>query len=280
MSEFPPVARIRENWVRVERRLRSGRANAIALNWMWVAAFVIAGLVLVIVTAILCDARLIAWTALGPPPVRGFFTWITRFGMSDWLLIPSGITVIVVALGDWRRVSRVDAAAWWEIGSFAAVFFVVVAVPGLATDIIKPVVGRFRPDFVTDGAFAFAPFSFGGYAHYSFPSGHATTMGAVAILAAFAPSVITIPIAAVATTIAISRVMIGVHFPSDVVAGGLIGAGIGYLMLRFAAAAGILFVRRPSGAIRARFGALRHLIRRKGGIGRLFAALWSALRGG
>jgi undecaprenyl-diphosphatase len=236
-----------------------------------------AGIALAVLTGWLFDARVIAWTETLPPAVHGFFAWSTRFGQSDWLLIPAGIIVIAIMLGDWRGVSRVNAAAWWEIGSFAAVFFVVVAVPGLVTDIIKPVVGRFRPDFVHEGAFAFAPFSFGGYAHYSFPSGHATTMGAVAVLAAFVPNAVTIPILSATAIVAISRVMIGVHFPSDVVAGALIGAGVGYLILRSMAEAGIVFVKRGDGSVRGRFGVLRRVMRGRAGLAALFPALWTAL---
>ena len=247
------------------------------MDWGRFAAIVAVGLVLVIFTAIFYDARVIAWTETAPSGVRGFFGWVTRFGKSDWLLIPTGIIAVVVALGDWRRVSRTNAAAWWEIGTFAVVLFVVVAASGLATDIVKPIVGRFRPDFVPEGAFAFAPFSLGGYSHYSFPSGHATTMAAVAVIAAFVPSVVTVPIVIATALVAFSRVMISVHFPSDVVGGALIGIGVGYFILRVMADAGILFVRRPNGMIRARFGVLRRLRRRKDGLAGLFPALWTAL---
>ena len=148
-----------------------------------------AGVALIVLTGFLFDARVIAWSRSLSPTTHGVFEWITQWGQSDWLLIPSGIVVIVVILGDWRRVSRANAAAWWEIATFAAVLFFVVAATGLTTDIIKPIVGRFRPDYVTHGAFAFAPLSFGGYANYSFPSGHATTMAAVAVIATFVPGV-------------------------------------------------------------------------------------------
>ena len=277
MTAIDPAERLRANWARASRRLRAARAKRAPVDWRRFAILVAGGIALVVLTAVLFDARVIAWTETLSPGVHGFFAWSTRFGQSDWLLIPAGMIVIVVVLGDWRGVSRVNAAAWWEIGSFAAVFFVVVAVPGLVTDIIKPIVGRFRPDFVQEGAFAFAPFSFGGYAHYSFPSGHATTMGAVAVLAAFVPSVVTIPILIATAIVAISRVMIGVHFPSDVVGGALIGAGVGYLILRWMAEAGIVFVMRPNGAIRGRFGVLRRVRRGKDGLAALFPALWIAL---
>lgn len=277
MTEFVPVTRLRANWARAASRLRAARGRRVPVDWPRIAILFAAGVVLVVLTGWLFDARVIVWTETLPPAVHGFFAWSTRFGQSDWLLIPSGFLVVVVTLGDWRGVSRVNAAAWCEIGSFAALLFVVVAVPGLVTDIIKPIVGRFRPDFVHESAFAFSPFSFGGYAHYSFPSGHATTMGAVAALAAFVPNAVTIPILIATAIVAISRVVIGVHFPSDVVAGALIGAGAGYFILRGMLEAGIVFVRRPDGSIRGRFGVLRRLRRGKDGLASLFPALWVAL---
>jgi len=206
------------------------------------------------------------------------FERATRLGQSDWLLIPAGIVVVLVTLGDWRRVGRVYAAAWWEIASFAAVLFVVVAGSGLVTGIIKPIVGRSRPDYLHDGVFAFTPFSVGGYANYSFPSGHATVMAAVAVMAVFVPSAVTTPIVIVAGIVAISRVMIDVHFPSDVVGGALVGFGVGYVILRLMADAGILFINRRDGSVRSRFGVLRRL-RRRHGLSGLFPALWIALGG-
>jgi len=64
---------------------------------------------------------------------------------------------------------------------------------------------------------------------FSFPSGHTMTAFAVAIpLALFFPTW-TIGLLFCAFSVAISRILLGMHFLSDVVAGALIGAVIGYL---------------------------------------------------
>jgi undecaprenyl-diphosphatase len=279
MDEFNPFQRLRTNWTLFARRLAAARRRQPPVDWRRVGLIVAGGFALVIFVAILYDARVIAWTRTMPGAVRSFFAWATRFGQSDWLLTPTGVIVVVVALADWRRVSRVHAVAWWEIATTAGLLYVLITVSGLVTDIIKPIVGRFRPDFVEHGAFAFAPFTFGGYPHYSFPSGHATTMAAVAILVAFVPSLITTPIVVAAAIVAISRVMIDAHFPSDVVGGALIGLGVGYVVLGAAARAGIVFAERADGNVRGRFGVLRRLSRRPGGLVGLLPALWIALGG-
>jgi undecaprenyl-diphosphatase len=270
------LTRVRTNWEFAAKRLRGAQTRLPPIDRRRALFLVVAGVALIVLTAFLFDARIIAWSRTLSPTTHGVFDWITQWGKSDWLLIPSGLVVIVVILGDWRRVSRANAAAWWEIATFAAVLFVVVAATGLTTDIIKPIVGRFRPDYVTHGAFAFAPLSFGGYASYSFPSGHATTMAAVAVIATFVPGIVTIPIVVAAALVAVSRVIIGVHFPSDVVGGTLIGFGLGYLILRTMMAAGIVYAVR-AGRRRYRFGAIRRLRRRGGRLSELFPALWTAL---
>jgi len=64
---------------------------------------------------------------------------------------------------------------------------------------------------------------------FSFPSGHTMTAFAVAIpLALFYPT-LTIGLLFCAFSVAISRILLGMHFLSDVIAGALIGATIGYL---------------------------------------------------
>jgi len=276
MNELEPFRRMRVNWSGALARLGPSRPSAVPVSAGRLGLMVVGAVAVIVLVALLYDARAIAWTHTLSPAVHGLFSRITRLGTSGWLLIPCGVVVIVVSLGDWRRVSRASAAAWWEIATFAGVLFAVVAVSGIVTDIIKPIVGRWRPGYVHDGVFVFSPLSLGGYSHYSFPSGHSTTAAAVAMLAAFVPGVITIPVVALAGLVALSRIVVNAHFPSDVVGGVFVGMGVGYVILRWARAAGLLFVDRDDGRVRSRFGVLRRLVRRHGA-GALFAALWVAL---
>ena len=69
---------------------------------------------------------------------------------------------------------------------------------------------------------------------FSFPSGHSTTAFAVALsLGSFYPE--TMPILLLlATNVAVSRVIVGMHFLSDVLVGSGVGSLLGYIAYRFA----------------------------------------------
>jgi undecaprenyl-diphosphatase len=69
---------------------------------------------------------------------------------------------------------------------------------------------------------------------FSFPSGHSTTAFAVAVsLGCFYPEVLP-ALLVLAANVAISRVVVGMHFLSDVLAGSGMGALLGYAAYRLA----------------------------------------------
>ena len=83
----------------------------------------------------------------------------------------------------------------------------------------------------------------------SFPSGHSASAFAFAGAVAASLPGLAIPLHGLATAVAYSRVHTGVHYPSDVVVGSLLGAATGTLLRR-------LSHRRP--ARRHRVGRLGH----------------------
>jgi undecaprenyl-diphosphatase len=108
--------------------------------------------------------------------------------------------------------------------------FMAIAVPGLFTAVVKRLIGRARPfvageDPWTSMLFAWRP----DYA--SFPSGHATTAFAAAVaVGALWPRMRPL-MWTYAVAIAISRVVVTAHHPSDVIAGAIVGA-VGALLVR------------------------------------------------
>jgi undecaprenyl-diphosphatase len=98
--------------------------------------------------------------------------------------------------------------------------FAAIALPGILTNIIKPIFGRGRP-FVGN-ADVYQPFD-GRAAFASLPSGHATT--AFSVLVAFG---LLFPswrpyLWIYAIVIALSRVAVLAHHPTDVLAGAVVG---------------------------------------------------------
>jgi membrane-associated phospholipid phosphatase len=225
------------------------------------------------------DAQSLGWARDLPGWARRFFQTVTRFGRSDWLLIPTGVLGLLLLFGEWSRVKRRIAAAWAEIGALVGFFFIAVAGAGIATDLVKWTLGRSRPNlFATDGLLTFTPVSF-DYAHVSFPSGHATTIAAAAVALALIWRRLAIPLALVALVIAVSRVAVRAHFPSDVIGGVFVGTAFTLALAYSFAGAGIAFHLDEAGALRPRIAATRATLRQPKGVAEIAAGLKEALMG-
>ena len=67
----------------------------------------------------------------------------------------------------------------------------------------------------------------------SFPSGHAAAAAAFATGAGLEMPALAAPVGALAAAVGISRVVNGVHYPSDIAGGWAVGVGVGMLTLRW-----------------------------------------------
>ena len=129
-------------------------------------------------------------------PIFEALTYLGSFG-AVWLAI--GLALAVAS----RR---------WQVLLWVAV---ADGVAQLSTELIKLGVHRHRPRVHT---LVSEPHS------HSFPSGHAaSSLACAVVLGAFAPR-LRAPLYALAALIALSRVYVGVHYPLDIVAGSLLGA--------------------------------------------------------
>ncbi len=106
----------------------------------------------------------------------------------------------------------------------------------LVHHVLKPLFARVRPCFVVDGVRALS-----GQSHSpSFPSSHAANVFCAATIAAGRLGRRWLWLLALAAIVGISRVYIGVHYPSDILAGAGLGMLVGWGVL----AAGNAFERR------------------------------------
>ena len=264
---------------RLGRTWAKGVAAAAARKFLVLWPVWVGGLLLGILFAAGLDEIAVSWENALALPILRFFNWVTDFGKSNWLLYSSGGVSLLLLFADWRCINRRVAAAWTEFGLLVGFTFLSIAGAGIVTTAMKHLVGRIRPtEFADEGAFSFVPLQF-DYVHASFPSGHATTMGALAVVISVLVPRLRIPAFAICLLVASSRVFIGVHFPSDVVAGFLIGAGFTWLYVLALAEAGIVFAHGPGGTIRARTLAMRHVFLQPGGFSVAMGGLWLAVLG-
>jgi undecaprenyl-diphosphatase len=153
-----------------------------------------------------------ALAAQHPDLLRALIFWQWAF-LAIHLLVP----ISVVCLVYWWRTGNVTRT-WWALSTILAAW-------GLSS-LLKELVRRARP--VLDQPVERA-------AGFSFPSGHAANTAAMttALVVLVWPSLRSrlLRVAAVAgaavltVATAVDRVMLGVHYPSDVVAGILFGVG-------------------------------------------------------
>ena len=132
--------------------------------------------------------------------------------------------VLWITLGIGLRATgnlRAGRAAWRGLGSLAAA--------SAAANIIgKGLASRRRPDTEVPAArrLPHDPWT------SSFPSGHAASAAAFATGAALEMPELAAGVGVLAAAVGTSRVVTGVHYPSDVIAGFAIGAAAGALSLR------------------------------------------------
>lgn len=100
---------------------------------------------------------------------------------------------------------------------------------GLGSGVLKPLAARPRP--YVAAALLVRTVEAEPASGYSFPSGHAATSVAGAIAAVRMFPRLAVPVWMLAGLIAYSRIYVGVHYPSDVAAGALLGVACAWMAL-------------------------------------------------
>ncbi len=186
---------------------------------------------LVPLTALVLDARVSHWALTWKSALLDALVGVINPIGSGATLLVACIVLTLVATGLCR--SRLRDAAWQGALAFAA--------SGLLEFTVKHLAGRPRPDAALPAMMLTGP-SFAPDVD-SFPSGHATSVFAVAtVFAVFYPR-LRWPLYGLAITIALGRVYLERHYLSDVMAGALIGTVIASLVVRHAGRLGVPTIR-------------------------------------
>lgn len=187
-----------------------------------------------------------------PQPLRDALAQVTPYGESAWILIPAGglyvVTALVALLVRWKLMRTM----LWQFAALYAFIFCGVGAPSLFTAIIKRFVGRGRPmHYDQSGLFGFR-LNWWDWSYQSFPSGHSTTAFALAaVIGLIAPRWF-YPGLLFGAAVALSRVTEGVHYPSDVIAGAIVGLLGAYAVRALFARPRWMFKHTPDGRIVAR----------------------------
>jgi undecaprenyl-diphosphatase len=247
-------------WLARKPHVRGRHAMSYRETRLTLSAVLAVGALLVLILFLDFRARVGGWIwAIDGTAIRGArllpewvvfgFSVLTDFGKSGWFLFPLAIALIALAAAGavmvLPRMSRLVLAA---IAIRLEFLFAAIALPGLFTNVVKRLLGRGRP-FVGGDVDIYSPINWQA-AYQSFPSGHTTT--AFSALVAFG---ILFPkwrpyLWFYAVIIAISRLVVTAHHPTDIVAGAVVGTLGAFLVSSYFAMRRRGFVVGHSGTIR------------------------------
>ena len=151
---------------------------------------------------------------------------ITQLGLGETWMVPSGFATIIMLAIAWSPRFAHARERWIAWALVPGYLFAIVAITGLAADLLKILIGRPRPALLfRDSEAALAGLSFHAD-HWSLPSGHTTTAAAVATALVYLWPRHVLAYGLIALLVGTSRVELGEHYLSDVIAGGWLGISL------------------------------------------------------
>lgn len=232
----------------------------------------VAGVMLFLLLLVPAQYWLDPVATIDPHKLPAWIGSFSAYGKSGWVLWPiAGLLVAAILAANATR-ERWNRLIFTSLAMRLLFLLAAIALPGLAASIVKPLIGRVRP-FVNGSAdpFLYQPFAyfrelsgsmpFPEYFYGSMPSGH--TANAFAIAVAFGslwPRLWPL-LMAFAIAIGASRLAIGVHHATDVLAGALLGTLGAFAIRNLFAARRLVFAIDRDGGVHAMAGpSLRRLV--------------------
>jgi len=215
----------------------------------WIA---VASVLVLLGGALFVDRQFSLFAQGWPQEIRTVIAQFTPYGESGWILWPTGALYLVTALVALFVRWKLMRTMLWQFAALYAFIFFGVGAPSLFTTIVKRFVGRGRPVHFDETGLLGLKLNLWDWTYQSFPSGHATTAFALAAVLGFLSERWFYPALLLAAMIGLSRVTLGVHYPSDVLAGAVIGLLGAYATRLAFAGRGWMFVRSADGKITAR----------------------------
>jgi undecaprenyl-diphosphatase len=222
----------------------------------------VAAVVIIAATMIVIDAPAVPVAQGVPEWLIAVFDVLTDFGKSVWFLVPIALLLAALALVASPALPLMSRRVVAAIALRLGFLFLAIGLPGLCFAAVKRLIGRARP-LVEGGADPFIYRPLGWNVEYaSLPSGHATDAFAIAMaIGALWPRARPF-LWTYAVIIALSRVVLTAHFPSDVILGAVVGI-VGALLVRdWFAARRLAFAVEPDGSVRPLAGPSMARIRR------------------
>jgi len=232
----------------VARLLRPSRGPVAWWSQKRLLIVTLLAVAVLIASMFLLDAWSVSYALGLPADLIAAFNEFTDLGKSSWFLCPIGIVLVTLAALDSPALARFSRGVLAVFAVRLGFLFLAIGAPSLFATIIKRIIGRARPFVAGSDVWAYDPFHW--HPRYaSFPSGHATTAFAAlfAIGAIFPQARALMWIYAV--LMALSRVVVTAHHPSDVIAGAVLGAAGALLVRNWFAARRLGFAVRSDGSV-------------------------------
>lgn len=172
-----------------------------------------------------------------PAEVHAFFRWITELGQAYyWILAAALIYLFPNYLMPFLRrglgLSR-PSVIHFRYHLMAGYVFLVLSIGGIVVHLLKVGCGRSRPSLLLDAEeHFFAPFSFLSKTD-AFPSGHSQVIWGAMIAFSFLCPRLRVVFITFAAAVSSSRIILGRHYLSDVIAGAAISFVVAVLLKRW-----------------------------------------------